>query len=37
MPGFYCKSESIDDIDNNTVSRVLDQMGVENGLCKRWS
>ena len=37
MPGFYSKPESIDDIVDNTVGRVLDQMGVENELCKRWS
>ena len=35
MTDSYSKSESIDDIDNSTFSRVLDQMGVENGLCKR--
>ncbi len=38
MPAFYNKPKTIDDIVNQTVGRVLDQMGVEHeSLFKRWT
>ena len=36
MPGFYAKPESIDDIINHTVGRVLDLFDFDVGLVKRW-
>lgn len=36
MPAFYNKPKSIDDIVNHTVSRVLDQFGIDNDLTNRW-
>jgi len=36
MPGFYNKPESVADIVNFTVARILDQLGIENSLTKRW-
>lgn len=38
MPAFYHRPQTIDDIVNQTVSRVLDLLGVEHqDLFKRWS
>lgn len=36
MPAMYAKPQSIDDIVNHTVGKVLDQFGIENALFKRW-
>lgn len=36
MPGFYSKPQSIDDIVNHTVGKVLDALEIENDLFKRW-
>lgn len=37
VPAFYTRPESVDDIVNHTVGRVLDLFGVEHaGLVKRW-
>ncbi|MCM3766366.1 UbiX family flavin prenyltransferase [Neobacillus niacini] len=36
MPAFYNKPNTIDDIVNHTVSRVLDQFAIDNNLTKRW-
>lgn len=36
MPGFYNKPGTVDDVVNFTVARILDQLGVENSLTKRW-
>ena len=35
-PGFYHQPESIDDLVDILVSRILDNMGVDNNLFKRW-
>ena len=35
-PAFYNNPESIDDIINHTVGRVLDLAGVDNDVVKRW-
>jgi 4-hydroxy-3-polyprenylbenzoate decarboxylase len=35
-PGFYNKPTSIDDLVNFVVARVLDQIGVDHALVKRW-
>jgi 4-hydroxy-3-polyprenylbenzoate decarboxylase len=37
MPAFYNRPQSIDDIVNHTVGRLLDLLGLESGLVKRWS
>ena len=37
MPAFYNQPQSIDDIVNHTVGRLLDLLGLESGLVKRWS
>ena len=35
-PAFYNHPESIDDIINHTVGRVLDLIGLDNEVVKRW-
>lgn len=35
-PGFYPRPESVEDIVDFVVGRVLDQLGVENSLYARW-
>lgn len=37
MPGFYAMPQSIDDLVNHTVGRVLDLFGLDSGLVKRWT
>jgi 4-hydroxy-3-polyprenylbenzoate decarboxylase len=37
MPAFYNNPRTIDDIVNHTVSRILDQFGIEVGEAMRWS
>jgi 4-hydroxy-3-polyprenylbenzoate decarboxylase len=37
MPGFYHRPETIDDLVEMMVMRILDQMGFEIDLAKRWS
>jgi flavin prenyltransferase len=36
MPAFYGRPQTIDDMVNTTVGRVLDLFGIEAGLVKRW-
>lgn len=36
-PGFYNSPESIGDLVNFVVARILDQMGVEHSLGRRWT
>ena len=36
VPGFYAKPESIDEMVDHTVGRVLDLFGLETGKVKRW-
>jgi len=35
-PGFYNKAETIDDLVDFVVGKILDQLGVENTLQPRW-
>lgn len=37
MPGFYAMPQSLDDMINHTVGRVLDLFGLDAGLVKRWT
>ena len=37
MPAFYNKPRSVDDTVNHTVGRLLDLLGLETGLVKRWT
>lgn len=36
MPAFYQHPESVDDLVNFVVGKILDSVGVENALFKRW-
>jgi 4-hydroxy-3-polyprenylbenzoate decarboxylase len=36
VPGFYARPQSIDDIVDQTVGRVLDLFGIETGKVRRW-
>jgi len=36
MPAFYTRPESLDDIVNHSVARVLDLFGLDTGTLKRW-
>jgi flavin prenyltransferase len=35
-PGFYHGAETVDDLVNFVVARILDQLGLENSLVARW-
>lgn len=37
MPGFYHKPKRISELVDFIVSRILDNLGIENELIKRWS
>jgi len=37
MPAFYNRPQSVDDIVNHTVGRVLDLIGLDAGIVQRWS
>jgi 4-hydroxy-3-polyprenylbenzoate decarboxylase len=36
MPAFYNNPETVDDIINHTVGRVLDLFNLDSGMVKRW-
>ncbi|MGF1629802.1 MAG: UbiX family flavin prenyltransferase [Kiloniellaceae bacterium] len=36
VPGFYAKPESLDEMVDHTVGRVLDLFGLDAGTVKRW-
>jgi flavin prenyltransferase len=36
MPGFYHHPQSIDDLADSLVSRILDHLGFDNTLTQRW-
>ena len=35
-PGFYHGAETVDDLVDFIVARILDQLGLDNSLMKRW-
>ena len=37
MPAFYNRPETVDDIVNHTVGRVLDLFELDNDMVKRWA
>jgi 4-hydroxy-3-polyprenylbenzoate decarboxylase len=37
VPAFYLRPETIQDLVNQTIGRVLDLLGLENNQIKRWS
>lgn len=37
MPAFYNKPQTVDEIINHTVGRVLDLFGIDNDIVKRWA
>ena len=37
VPGFYAKPETVDDIVNHSVGRIMDLFGLDTGLVRRWS
>lgn len=37
MPAFYNDPQSIDDLINHNVGRVLDLLGLDNNIVKRWA
>lgn len=36
MPAFYNRPQSLDDIVNHSVGRMLDLFGIDSGVVKRW-
>ncbi|HXH64660.1 MAG TPA: flavoprotein [Mariprofundaceae bacterium] len=36
MPGFYHRPQSIDDMVDFVVDRVLDHLGISDGSIRRW-
>jgi 4-hydroxy-3-polyprenylbenzoate decarboxylase len=36
VPGFYHRPETIDDLVDHTVGKMLDQFGLDRGLFERW-
>jgi len=36
MPAFYTRPKTIDELVDQTVARVLDQLGVDHALARRW-
>lgn len=37
VPGFYIRPETIDDLVDHTVTKILDQFDIDAGLIERWS
>src|ERR1700681_2979612 len=37
VPAFYNRPQSVDDIINHTVGRLLDLFGIDTGMVKRWN
>ena len=37
VPGFYTRPESVADIVDHTVTKILDQLGIEANLIERWA
>ena len=37
MPAFYTRPKTLDDIVNHTVGRILDRLGIPNGLTQEWT
>ena len=37
VPGFYTRPKSVQDIVDHTVTKILDQFGIETNLIERWA
>lgn len=36
VPGFYARPDTVDDVVNHTVGRLMDLFGLDTGLVRRW-
>ena len=36
IPSFYHRPQTVLDVVDTVVARILDHLGVEHALCKRW-
>lgn len=36
VPAFYTRPQTVQDIVDHTVGRLLDLLGIDNALCQRW-
>jgi 4-hydroxy-3-polyprenylbenzoate decarboxylase len=36
VPAFYAKPDSLDDMTDHTLGRVMDMFGLDTGTVKRW-
>jgi 4-hydroxy-3-polyprenylbenzoate decarboxylase len=36
VPALYARPQSVDDVVNHSVGRVLDLFGIDNALVRRW-
>ena len=37
VPAFYSRPKTVDDIVDHTVGRILDLLGIDSGMVKRWA
>jgi 3-polyprenyl-4-hydroxybenzoate decarboxylase len=37
VPGFYTRPSTIDQLVDHTITKILDQFGIDAGLLPRWA